>query len=69
MLTGIALLGVVTAAVAAWFVNVVRTSATAAEVQAAANEIDVTDQISALITKMDTMHAELAAMRAQLQAG
>jgi voltage-gated potassium channel len=69
MLTGIALLGVITAAVAAWFVNVVRDSATVAEVQARANEIDLTDQISELITKMDTMHAELAALRAQLQTG
>jgi len=69
MITGIALLGVITAAVAAWFVNVARGSATAAEVQAAANEINLTDQIGDLITKMDSMHAELSALRAQLQAG
>ena len=66
MLTGIALLGVITAAVAAWFVNGVRTSTTQAEALAAAADIDLTDQIGDLISKVDDIYAELTALRAQL---
>ena len=67
MLTGIALLGVITAAVAAWFVNVVRNAATADQAEATANTIDLTEQVSELLTKMEDMHIELVALRADLR--
>jgi voltage-gated potassium channel len=60
MLTGIALVGVVTAAVAAWFVNVVRTAATESTAPIAAGEADLAAELAEIKSLVTDMRAELA---------
>ena len=65
MLTGIALVGTVTAAVASWFVNIVRTSATENAPLAAAEGL-LSEQITALTQTVELMRAELADLRGRV---
>jgi len=66
MLTGIALLGTITAAVAAWFVNVVRTAATDTAEPLANTEADLGAQIADLTIAVSRLNAEVAALRTGL---
>jgi voltage-gated potassium channel len=65
MLTGIALVGTVTAAVASWFVNIVRTSATDNAPLAAAEGL-LSEQITVLTQTVELMRAELADLRGRV---
>jgi len=60
MVTGIGLLGTVTAAVAAWFVNIVRAPADAESADTDTSVIVLMTQLSA---KVDELRAEMAGMR------
>jgi voltage-gated potassium channel len=68
MLTGIALVGTITAAVASWFVNVVRTSATENAAPLVAGEADLTARVAELTSTVEQVHAELRELRAELAA-
>lgn len=61
MLTGIALIGTITAAVAAWFVNIVRTSATSA------TDGEQTDAISVLQRQVLDLTDEIRALRQEVR--
>jgi voltage-gated potassium channel len=63
MVTGIALVGTITAAVASYFVRIVRQPA---DDQAESQRNDLSDQITALNTKVDHLTAELTALRSAL---
>lgn len=69
MLTGIALVGTITAAVASWFVNVVRNAATESAAPLAAGEADLSAHVSELKTLVERMHAELVELRAEISGG
>ena len=61
MLTGIALIGTITAAVAAWFVNIVRTSATAE------TDEEQTDAVSVLQRQVLDLTDEIRALRQEVR--
>ena len=63
MLTGISLLGIVTAAVAAWFVNIVRSAAATGQAATVAAEHDVSDRLSELTLVVDQLSREVSALR------
>lgn len=63
MITGIALVGTITASVAAYFVNLVRKSSTAATEQAASDDRDLLlTRIEALQASVDMLHKRLDSM-------
>lgn len=65
MITGIALVGTITAAVAAWFVNIVRTASTAEADDEAEDERQVLlAEVRALTTSVDALRTELEELRA-----
>ena len=60
MVTGVALIGTVTAAVAAWFVNAVRQASTAAgEADAATERADIQRQLAELQASVEALHQRL----------
>ena len=60
MVTGVALIGTVTAAVAAWFVNAVRQASTAeGEADAATERADIQRQLVELQASVDALHQRL----------
>jgi voltage-gated potassium channel Kch len=66
MLTGIALVGTITAAVAAWFVNIVRNSANeATNAQASDERAELAQHVSRLRAAVETLTTEVAALRAE----
>lgn len=66
MPTGIALVGTVTAAVAAWFVNIVRTSATEdTDAQASDERATMAAHLERLGSVVEALTAEVAALRAE----
>jgi len=66
MLTGIALVGTITAAVASWFVNIVRTSATDTTAPMVAAETVLSQHIVTLTATVELMRAELAELRGRV---
>ncbi len=66
MLTGIALLGTITAAVAAWFVSITRRTTTEAAEEDTADERDaVTTELQSLRTAVEALTGEVYALRAE----
>lgn len=66
MLTGIALVGTVTAAVASWFVNLVRNAASSGQAPILAAEHDLSAQITALAATVERLSGQLAAVRTEI---
>jgi voltage-gated potassium channel len=69
MVTGIALVGTLTAAVAAWFVHVVRSSSQQATAPLLAAEVDLSEQISDMSESLAALRAELGALTLLVHAG
>jgi voltage-gated potassium channel len=68
MLTGISLVGTVTAAIASWFVHIVRSTANAGNAPILAAEQDLSAQISALAANLEFVSQQLQALRAEVAA-
>ena len=65
MITGIALVGTITAAVASWFVNVVRRSETAEfEEEEIDERVELRDQVASVLTAVENLQREVAQLRA-----
>jgi voltage-gated potassium channel len=63
MLTGIALVGTITAAVASWFVNIVRTATTSGVEQEASDErVELAAEVRALSRVIEELRAEVRAL-------
>lgn len=60
MLTGVTLVGTITAAVAAWFVNIVRSAAAAGHAASIAAETDMAGHLSDLTETVDRLRGEIA---------
>jgi voltage-gated potassium channel len=66
MMTGIAVVGTLTAAVAAWFVNIVRSASTAdVEEEAASDREDLLSEIRALSASVEMLRGEVRALGGQ----
>ena len=63
MLTGIALVGTITAAVASWFVNIVRTASSSEVEQEASDERrELAEEVRALSDVIEGLRAEVRAL-------